>query len=80
MGIAGLLALATPAAAEVPAPSLAAWHGTWIGGGTAFGKAAIATLVIKPAPDSDATALACRLCGGSDLPRRCQGPGARQLD
>jgi hypothetical protein len=56
-----LLAVATPAAAEDPAPSLAAWHGTWTGEGAAFGKAATATLVIKAAPDGSATALAYRL-------------------
>ncbi|MGQ3101473.1 MAG: hypothetical protein ACT6Q5_09120 [Sphingopyxis solisilvae] len=60
-GIAALLAIAAPAATEDPVPSLAAWHGTWTGEGTAFGKVSIATLVIKPAPDSDATALAYRL-------------------
>ena len=60
-GIAALLAIAVPAAAENPAPSLAAWHGTWTGEGTAFGKNATATLVIGPAPDGDATVLAYQL-------------------
>ena len=60
-GMAALLAIAAPAAAEDPAPSLAAWHGTWAGEGTAFGKAATATLVIGPAPDGSATLLAYRL-------------------
>ena len=60
-GMAALLAIAAPAAAEDPAASLAAWHGTWTGEGTAFGKAATATLVIKGAPDGSATALAYRL-------------------
>ena len=50
-----------PPAAPAPAPSLAAWHGTWDGEGTAFGKAATATLVINAAPDGSATALAYRL-------------------
>ena len=60
-GMAALLAIAAPAAAEDPAPSLAAWHGTWSGEGTAFGKAATATLVIGPALDGSATVLAYRL-------------------
>jgi len=60
-GIAALLALVTPAAAEDPAPSLAAWHGTWSGEGSAFGKNATATLVIGPAPDGNATVLAYQL-------------------
>ena len=60
-GAALLLAVAAPAAAQDPAPSLAAWHGTWIGEGTAFGKSATATLTIKAAPDGSATALAYRL-------------------
>ena len=60
-GIAALLAIAAPAAAEDPAPSLSAWLGTWTGEGTAFGKAATATLVIVAAPDGSATALAYRL-------------------
>lgn len=60
-GVAALLAVAAPAVAQDPAPSLAAWHGTWMGEGTAFGKAATATLVIKAAPDGSATALAYRL-------------------
>ena len=60
-GVAALLAVAAPAAAQDPAPSLAAWHGTWTGEGTAFGKAATATLIIKGAPDGGATALAYRL-------------------
>jgi hypothetical protein len=58
---AALLAVASPAAAEDSAPSLAAWHGSWSGEGTAFGKAATATLVIEGAPDGSATALAYRL-------------------
>lgn len=60
-GMAALLAIAAPAGAQEPAPSLAAWHGSWFGEGTAFGKAATATLVIRGAPDGDATALAYRL-------------------
>lgn len=60
-GIAALLAIAAPAAAEYPAPSLSAWLGTWTGEGTAFGKAATATLMIVAAPDGNATALAYRL-------------------
>ena len=60
-GMAALLAIAAPAAAEAPPPSLAAWHGTWTGEGSAFGKAATATLVIKGAPDGGATELAYRL-------------------
>ena len=60
-GDAALLAIAAPAAAQNPAPSLAAWHGTWTGAGTAFGKTATATLVIKAAPDGSATALVYRL-------------------
>lgn len=60
-GIAALLAIAAPAAAEDQVPSLAAWHGTWAGEGTAFGKAATATLVIGPAPDGSATVLAYQL-------------------
>ncbi|MBJ7439640.1 MAG: hypothetical protein JHD35_11520 [Sphingopyxis sp.] len=60
-GAAALLAVASPAAAEDPAPSLAAWQGTWSGEGTAFGTAATATLVIVAAPDGSATALAYRL-------------------
>lgn len=60
-GAALLLAVAAPAAAQDPAPSLAAWHGTWTGEGTAFGKAVTAALVIKGAPDGSATALAYRL-------------------
>lgn len=60
-GVAALVAIAAPAMAEDPAPSLAAWHGTWAGEGTAFGKAATATLVIGPAPDGDATVLAYQL-------------------
>ena len=60
-GIAALLAIAAPAAAEDPTPSLAAWHGTWSGEGTAFGKAATATLMIKASPDGNATVLAYQL-------------------
>ena len=60
-GAALLLAAAVPAAAQDPAPSLAAWHGTWIGEGTAFGKAATATLLIKATPDGSATTLVYRL-------------------
>lgn len=60
-GMAALLAVAAPAAAEDPAPSLAAWQGTWAGEGTAFGKAATATLVIGPAPDGDATTFTYKL-------------------
>lgn len=73
LGVAALLAIASPAAADepvpaapspgmpAPAPSLAAWHGSWNGEGTAFGNAATATLVIVAAPDGSATALAYRL-------------------
>lgn len=60
-GAALLLAVAAPAAAQDPAPSLAAWHGTWVGEGVAFGKAATATLTINAAPDGSATTLAYRL-------------------
>lgn len=60
-GVATLLAFAAPAAAEDSAPSLVAWHGTWTGEGSAFGKAATATLLIKAAADGSATALAYRL-------------------
>ena len=67
-GVTALLAIAAPAAAEDPAPSLAAWHGTWAGEGTAFGKAATATLVIGPAPDGDATVLAYQLAVPGTLP------------
>ena len=42
---AALLASAAPAAET---PSLTAWHGSWIGGGEAFGKPATATLDIAP--------------------------------
>lgn len=71
-GMAALLAVASPAAAEdplpvpsagisAPAPSLAAWHGSWAGEGTAFGRAATATLVLGPGPQDGATALAYKL-------------------
>lgn len=60
-GVTALLAIAAPAAAEDPAPSLAAWHGTWSGEGSAFGKAATATLVIAASRDGNATTLAYRL-------------------
>ena len=68
-GLAVLLTIAAPAAAgepaspiaAAPAPSLAAWHGTWVGEGTAFGKAASATLAIGPATEGDATALSYQL-------------------
>lgn len=46
---AALLVSAAPAA---EAPSLAAWHGSWIGEGEAFGKPATATLDIGPAADA----------------------------
>lgn len=67
--LAGLLALAAPAASDAPvaaraaasAPSFAGWHGEWAGEGTAFGKPATATLVIGPVPESGATTLAYRL-------------------
>jgi hypothetical protein len=67
--MAALIAVAAPAAADepsppaatAPAPSLAAWHGTWDGKGMAFGKAATATLTIGPAPEGGATALSYRL-------------------
>ena len=53
-------ALVAPVApAEVP--SLAAWHGVWVGEGEAFDKSATATLDIGPAPDGGATRLAYRL-------------------
>ena len=55
---AALVALAAPAAA--PTPSLTAWHGTWVGEGTAFGQPASATLGIGSA-EGGATALAYRL-------------------
>lgn len=60
-GAALLLAVAAPAAAQDPAPLLAAWHGTWVGEGTAFGKLVTATLMIKAAPDGSATTLTYRL-------------------
>ncbi|WP_439566873.1 hypothetical protein [Sphingopyxis sp.] len=68
-GLAALLAIAAPAAATepaspiaaAPAPSLAAWHGTWVGEGTAFGRAATATLAIEPAAEGGATALIYQL-------------------
>ncbi|WP_447757646.1 hypothetical protein [Sphingopyxis fribergensis] len=53
-----LVAPAAPAAEE--APSLAAWHGSWVGAGEAFGRPAAATLDIAPG-ESDATALSYRL-------------------
>ncbi|WP_447953880.1 hypothetical protein [Sphingopyxis chilensis] len=53
-------ALLAPAGPAVEAPSLAAWHGSWVGEGEAFGKPATATLEI--APDAGgATVLAYRL-------------------
>ncbi|QCB53187.1 hypothetical protein E5675_01170 [Sphingopyxis sp. PAMC25046] len=54
---AALLASAAPAAG---APSLAAWHGSWVGEGEAFGKPATATLEIAPG-EGGATTLAYRL-------------------
>lgn len=51
--------LAAPAA-PAETPSLAAWHGHWIGEGQAFGKPATATLDIAPG-EAAATRLAYRL-------------------
>lgn len=52
-------ALVAPAAPVAPAvteaPSLAAWHGSWIGEGQAFGKPATATLDIAPGAGGGAT-------------------------
>ena len=53
-------ALVAPAAPAVEAPSLAAWHGSWVGEGEAFGKPATATLDIAPGAGG-ATTLAYRL-------------------
>lgn len=55
-----VLALTAPAA-PAGIPSLAAWHGAWVGEGEAFGKPATAALDIGPASDPDATRLAYRL-------------------
>jgi hypothetical protein len=48
--------LAAPVA-PAEAPSLSAWHGSWIGEGQAFGKPATATLAIAPG-EAGATTLA----------------------
>lgn len=53
-------ALIVPAAPAAEAPSLSAWHGSWVGAGEAFGKPATATLDIVPGEGSG-TALSCRL-------------------
>jgi hypothetical protein len=55
-----VVALVAPATPAGETPSLAAWHGTWIGEGEAFGKPATATLDIAPGA-SGATTLAYRL-------------------
>ncbi len=55
-----LTAPAAPAEAPPLAPSLAAWHGHWIGEGQAFGRPATATLDIVPG-DAGATRLTYRL-------------------
>ncbi len=52
-------ALLAPAAPAAEAPSLSAWHGSWVGTGEAFGKPATATLDI--APDGGGAALSYRL-------------------
>ena len=53
-------ALLAPAGPAVEAPSLAAWHGSWVGEGEAFGKPATATLEIAPG-EGGATMLSYRL-------------------
>lgn len=53
-------ALLAPAAPAAEAPSLTAWHGSWVGAGEAFGKPATATLEIAPGAGG-ATTLAYRL-------------------
>lgn len=53
-------ALLAPAAPADEAPPLAAWHGSWVGEGEAFGKPATATLDIGPG-EAGATKLAYRL-------------------
>ena len=54
--VAALVAPAAPA----EAPSLDAWHGSWVGEGQAFGKPATATLDIAPG-EGGTTALTYRL-------------------
>jgi hypothetical protein len=74
---AALLALAAPAPT---APSLAAWHGEWSGEGTAFGKAATATLVIAPAREDGETALAYHLSIAGTPPFRYAADATYRVD
>ncbi|APZ99466.1 hypothetical protein BWQ93_13965 [Sphingopyxis sp. QXT-31] len=62
-------ALVAPAA-PAEAPSLAAWHGHWIGEGQAFGKPATATLAIAPGAGGagGATTLTYRLTIAGEPP------------
>jgi hypothetical protein len=62
-------ALVAPAAPAAPAeaPSLAAWHGQWIGEGQAFGRPATATLDIAPG-EGGATTLIYRLTIAGEPP------------
>lgn len=85
---AALLALSGPAAvsapvaevAAAPAASLSAWHGSWIGEGTAFGQKATATLELEPAPGGGATRLDYHLVVGGTAPMRYFAQGLYRVD
>ena len=72
---AALVALAAPA----EAPTLAAWHGQWVGEGQAFGKPATATLSIAPG-EAGTTALAYRLSIEGEPPVRYSADAVYALD
>ena len=55
-----LVALVAPPPPAAEAPSLSAWHGSWVGEGEAFGKPATATLEIAPG-EGGVTTLSYRL-------------------
>lgn len=77
--MAALLAPPAPAAAPAEAPSLAAWHGDWVGEGEAFGKPATATLVITPGAEG-ATRLAYELTIAGSPPVRYAAEASYTLD
>lgn len=85
--LAALLVLTGPAAVSAPAgvtgapaASLSAWHGSWIGEGTAFGQKATATLELGPAPGGSATRLDYHLVVDGAALMRYSAQGIYRVD
>ena len=86
--LAALLALPDPAeagapasqVAAAPAASLLAWHGDWVGEGTAFGQKATATLTLEPVFAGGATRLDYRLAVDGAPPIRYFAQGLYRVD